>query len=87
MQGQLVLSALTITTNTLREGGTFVAKIFRGRNVSLLYSQLRCYFREVTVAKPKSSRNSSIESFVVCRGYMPPKDFVASMDVFMLDDK
>lgn len=47
MQAQLLLAALNITTNTLREGGTFVAKIFRGKDVSLLYSQLRCFFEEV----------------------------------------
>ncbi len=54
MQSQLLLSALNITTNLLRLGGTFVAKMFRGRDVSLLYSQLRCFFEEVTVAKPRS---------------------------------
>ena len=85
LQAQLLLAALNITTNTLRKGGDFVAKIFRGRDVSLLYSQLRCFFAEVEVAKPKSSRNSSIESFVVCRNYNPPADFVPSMDTFLLD--
>jgi len=87
MQAQLLLSALNITTNVLREGGSFVAKIFRGRDVSLLYSQLRCFFKEVTVAKPKSSRNSSIESFVVCRHYSPPVGFNANMDSFLMDAK
>jgi tRNA (cytidine32/guanosine34-2'-O)-methyltransferase len=87
MQAQLLLSALNITTNVLRHGGAFVAKIFRGRDVSLLYSQLKCFFDEVTVAKPKSSRNSSIESFVVCRGFNPPKGFAPNMDCFLLDAK
>lgn len=87
MQAQLLLAALNITTNTLRLGGSFVAKIFRGKDVSLLYSQLRCFFKEVTVAKPKSSRNSSIESFVVCRDFCPPKGFVPSMDALLLDHK
>lgn len=80
MQAQLLLAALNITTNTLRVGGTFVAKIFAGKDVTLLYSQLRCFFQEVTVAKPKSSRNSSIESFVVCRRYCPPAGYVPTMD-------
>jgi len=87
MQAQLLLHALNITTNTLRPGGSFIAKVFRGRDVSLLYSQLRCFFQEVTVAKPKSSRNSSIEAFVVCRRYDPPPTFVPSMDGFLLDAK
>lgn len=35
-------------------------KIFRGRDVTLLYSQLRVFFSNVLCAKPRSSRNSSI---------------------------
>lgn len=73
IQAQLLLAALNITTHVLKPGGTFVAKIFRGRDVSLLFSQLRVFFPEVTIAKPKSSRNSSIEAFVVCQKYAPPK--------------
>jgi len=67
IQAQLLLAALNISTHVLRSGGTFVAKIFRGKDVSLLYSQLRLFFPSVTVAKPRSSRNSSIEAFVVCQ--------------------
>lgn len=56
----MLLAALNITTHILKPNGTFVAKIFRGRDVSLLYSQLRIFFPRVTIAKPRSSRNSSI---------------------------
>lgn len=69
VQGQLLLSAVNITTHVLCEGGTFVAKIFRGRDVGLLYAQLRILFHVVSIAKPSSSRNSSIEAFVVCQGF------------------
>lgn len=69
IQGQLLLSAINITTHVLCEGGTFVAKIFRGRDVGLLYAQLRILFYTVSIAKPSSSRNSSIEAFVVCQGF------------------
>ncbi|GAQ79871.1 ribosomal RNA large subunit methyltransferase J [Klebsormidium nitens] len=75
VQAQLILAALTIVTHVLRPGGNFVAKIFRGKDISLLYSQLKIFFPTVTCAKPKSSRNSSIEAFVVCQGYAPPPDF------------
>jgi len=54
---------MNITTHLLKTGGTFVAKIFRGRDVTLLYSQLRIFFPKVTVTKPMSSRNSSIGMF------------------------
>jgi tRNA (cytidine32/guanosine34-2'-O)-methyltransferase len=69
LQGQLLLSAMLITTHVLCEGGTFCAKIFRGRNVGFLYAQLRLLFERVSVAKPSSSRNSSMESFVVCQHF------------------
>ena len=75
VQSQLLLSALSITTRVLAEGGTFIAKIFRGRDVTLLYAQLRVFFKEVSCCKPKSSRNSSMEAFVVCRGFSIPEGF------------
>ena len=61
VQAQLLLAALNITTHLLRPGGAFVAKIFRGKDITLLYSQLKVFFKDVCCAKPKSSRNSSIE--------------------------
>ena len=69
IQGQLLLSAINISTHVLCEGGTFIAKIFRGRDVGLLYTQLRLLFHKVSIAKPSSSRNSSIEAFVVCQKF------------------
>ena len=75
VQGQLLLAALNITTHVLCTGGTFVAKIFRGKDVELLYAQLRPFFRQVLCCKPRSSRNSSIEAFVVCLDYSAPSGF------------
>lgn len=69
VQSQLVVAALHVAILLLKPGGTFVAKVFRGRDVTLLYSQLRVFFADVVVAKPRSSRNSSLESFVVCRRF------------------
>ncbi|XP_004365220.2 cell division protein [Capsaspora owczarzaki ATCC 30864] len=87
IQAQLILAALNITTHVLRPDGVFVAKIFRGKDVSLLYSQLKLFFRNVTCSKPRSSRNSSIEAFVVCRGYSPPVGFVPTMANPLLDQQ
>lgn len=61
------------------DGGKFVAKIFRGKDTDLLYSQLRVFFRRVSIAKPASSRNSSIEAFVVCEDYSPPDGYIPQM--------
>lgn len=71
IQAQLILSALQLTTCILKPGGTFVAKIFRGRDIDLLYSQLSYLFEKVVCAKPRSSRGTSLEAFVVCIGYTP----------------
>mmetsp|Transcript_4895 Transcript_4895/g.10131 ORF Transcript_4895/g.10131 Transcript_4895/m.10131 type:complete len:329 (-) Transcript_4895:92-1078(-) len=84
LQAQLLLAALNIATFVLRPGGSFVAKMFRGRDVTLLYAQLRQFFPLVTIAKPKSSRNSSMESFVVCQNYTPPQGYVPTMITPML---
>ena len=58
VQAQLLLAALNITTHILKPNGNFVAKIFRGKDITLLFAQLRLFFDDVTVAKPRSSRNS-----------------------------
>lgn len=79
IQGQLLLAALNITTHVLKKGGTFLAKIFRGKDVTLLYSQMKIFFPLVTIAKPRSSRNSSIEAFIVCENYSPPDGYVPNM--------
>lgn len=79
IQSQLLLAALNITTHILKPGGNFVAKIFRGKDVTLLYSQLKVFFPSVTVAKPRSSRNSSIESFVICENYSCPPGYIPTM--------
>ncbi|EXJ92961.1 23S rRNA (-2'-O)-methyltransferase [Capronia epimyces CBS 606.96] len=75
VQSQLLYSALTLAMKVLRPGGKFVAKIFRGRNVDLIFAQLKPVFDKVHIAKPRSSRASSIEAFVVCEGYRPVKDW------------
>lgn len=78
-QGQLLLAALNIATFVMRPGATFVAKIFRGKDVGLLYTKFKVFFPDVIIVKPKSSRNSSIESFIVCQNFSPPPGFVPTM--------
>ncbi|KAG2373306.1 hypothetical protein C9374_012295 [Naegleria lovaniensis] len=85
IQLQLILAALNITTHVLEEGGCFVSKIFRGKDITLLYAQCGVFFERVYCAKPKSSRNSSLESFVVCKGFKLPPGYIPRMVDPLLD--
>lgn len=89
IQAQLVLAALNITTHVLKISpkSKFIAKIFRGKDITLLFSQLKLFFAQVTVSKPRSSRNSSIEAFIVCESYQPPQDYIPNMRNPLLDQK
>lgn len=80
VQSQLLFAALNLALCVLRPGGKFVAKIFRGRNVDVLYAQLKIFFEKVVVAKPRSSRASSMEAFIVCLNFRPPVGFHASLE-------
>ncbi|OTA00853.1 RibosomalRNA methyltransferaseRrmJ/FtsJ domain [Trichoderma parareesei] len=80
VQSQLLFAALNLALCVLRPGGKFVAKIFRGRNVDVLYAQLKIFFEKVIVAKPRSSRASSVEAFIVCLNFRPPAGFHASLE-------
>ncbi|KAH7731568.1 cell division protein [Aphelenchoides avenae] len=80
LQSQLVFAAFNIASYVLKEGGTFVSKIFRAKNVTLLYASLREFFDEVHCAKPRSSRQSSCEAFIVCRKYNPPEGYVPTFE-------
>ncbi|EPY15195.1 tRNA (cytidine32/guanosine34-2'-O)-methyltransferase [Strigomonas culicis] len=76
LQHQLLLAALLITTCVLRPGGTFVTKMFRGPNTPFLVHKSELFFEEVRVVKPKSSRNASVESFLLCQRFRLPAGYV-----------
>ncbi|CAI2374742.1 unnamed protein product [Moneuplotes crassus] len=69
LQHQLVLAAINISFHLMKEGGTFVAKVFRGKDFIYLTKFLKRLFKSVIISKPKCCRNSSIEGFIVCRGF------------------
>ncbi|KAI4211511.1 MAG: hypothetical protein LQ351_005687 [Letrouitia transgressa] len=71
IQFSLLRSALALSLRILKPTmGKFVAKIFRAKECDFVYAQLKCFFEKVSVAKPRSSRASSLEAFVVCEGFM-----------------
>ncbi|KAL7714618.1 Ribosomal RNA methyltransferase [Entamoeba marina] len=65
----LLQAAFSIMTVILKQGGSFVAKVFVENEYPHLYYQFKSVFESVTVYKPESSRSSSYERFVVCKGF------------------
>jgi len=47
--------------------------------VSLLYAQLQIFFSTVRVLKPKSSRNSSMEAFILGQNFACPPGYTPTM--------
>jgi 23S rRNA (uridine2552-2'-O)-methyltransferase len=61
--------ALEIATLVLAPGGNFVGKLFQGPDFKKLTEQVRARFETAKAAKPASSRQISIEQYVIGKGF------------------
>jgi len=61
--------ALEIATAVLAPGGNFVGKLFQGPDFKKLTEAVRAKFGTAKTAKPESSRQISIEQYVIGKGF------------------
>jgi len=61
--------ALEIATLVLAPGGNFVGKLFQGPEFKKLIESVRAKFDLAKTAKPESSRQISIEQYVIGKGF------------------
>jgi 23S rRNA (uridine2552-2'-O)-methyltransferase len=61
--------ALEIATLVLAPGGNFVGKLFQGPDFKKLTEAVRARFDTMKTAKPASSRQISIEQYVIGKGF------------------
>jgi 23S rRNA (uridine2552-2'-O)-methyltransferase len=63
--------ALDIATQVLAPGGHFVGKLFQGPDFKKLTENVRARFTSMKTMKPASSRQISIEQYVIGKGFRP----------------
>ena len=63
--------ALEIAAQVLAPGGNFVGKLFQGPDFKKLIEAVRAKFETAKSAKPDSSRQISIEQYVIGKGFKP----------------
>ena len=62
-------AAFEFALEVLAEGGSFIAKVFKGGSEQEMLRRMKRAFRAVRHAKPAASRPESPEAYVVCRGF------------------
>ena len=65
----LVELAFEMCNQILREGGSFVVKVFNGEGTEQYLKMVRQAFKGVRVRKPDASRARSREVYYVCTGF------------------
>jgi 23S rRNA (uridine2552-2'-O)-methyltransferase len=65
----LVRAVFALARETLREGGTFLAKIFGGAESDAVYRELKPFFAELRRVRPDATRKESFELYFLGKGF------------------
>jgi len=65
----LCYRALGLSSNFLQYKGNLLIKIFQGEYTKELVDDIKNEFYYVKISKPESSRSSSRETYIVCKGF------------------
>lgn len=65
----LVRAVFGLARETLREGGTFLAKIFGGAESDAVYRELKPFFSELRRIRPEATRKESFELYFLGKGF------------------
>jgi len=72
-QIDLARASLRIATSSLRIGGNFLTKAFQGSLLNEFVKEVKRHFKFVKIFKPKASRSSSSEIYIVAISKKSPK--------------
>ena len=64
---ELCMEAMLFAEKILSNDGQFISKIFMGPTFNEIILKAKSIFKVIKVYKPKSSRKSSKESFIICK--------------------
>jgi 23S rRNA (uridine2552-2'-O)-methyltransferase len=73
-QIELARVALASASKILRRGGSMVIKVLMGSEFNAFLKDVERSFAHVKVFKPKASRESSSEIYLICRGFRGSPD-------------
>ncbi|KAI5163536.1 tRNA (cytidine32/guanosine34-2'-O)-methyltransferase [Nematocida ausubeli] len=62
----LIQASCRLSSQLLSPAGCFITKVFTGDSPNILMEDLKEYFMDVIIVKPKSSRIKSKEAFAIC---------------------
>ncbi|MBI5419216.1 MAG: RlmE family RNA methyltransferase [Deltaproteobacteria bacterium] len=65
----LVRAVFSLARETLREGGTFLAKIFEGAEADAVFRELQGRFEKVRRIRPEATRKESFELYLLGKGF------------------